>query len=381
MVARGARHFVFLGRSGCDKASANALVTRLEQAGASVKVIRGNVTSRADVDATVSACIDTGKSLGGVVQAAMGLHEGLFAQMTSEQWHTAIQPKWKGTWNLHEAVEGHDLDFFLLTSSISGSVGTATESNYCAANSFLDWFARWRCIQGKPTISVGLGMISEVGYLHENPDIGALLLRKGIQPLTESEFLQIIDLALSGTAKLSKEKSLNDVTSSHILTGLEPLRFRELISKGYDVSLSNTQDPRVAILAAALAAERVVAEKDASRTINGNADLLDGAAEWFKDVPAHARSYLTPEAGADSLQVALLRLIRKRFSSLIITPLDQIDDQKPLARFGVDSMIASEFRIWFWSAFRVDVPFLDILSAEKTLSTLAEFATERLLEG
>ncbi len=53
-----------------------------------------------------------------------------------------------GAWNLHRALEehGHDegLDFFLLTSSVSGSVGTATESNHYAANAFLDAFARWR---------------------------------------------------------------------------------------------------------------------------------------------------------------------------------------------------------------------------------------------
>ena len=39
-------------------------------------------------------------------------------------------------------------------------------------------------------------MISEVGSLHENPEIEALLLRKGIQPLNEEGFLQVLDLAL-----------------------------------------------------------------------------------------------------------------------------------------------------------------------------------------
>ena len=56
-----------------------------------------------------------------------------------------------------------------MTSSVSGSVGTATEGNYCAANYFLDIFARFLKSKGLPGISVGLGMISEVGYLHENP--------------------------------------------------------------------------------------------------------------------------------------------------------------------------------------------------------------------
>ncbi|KAK3174425.1 hypothetical protein OEA41_001671 [Lepraria neglecta] len=81
---------------------------------------------------------------------------------------------------------------------ISGSVGTATESNCCATNAFLDAFARDRHSLGKPATSIGFGIISKIGYLHENPDIEALLLRKGIQPLNEEDFLQILDLSLGG---------------------------------------------------------------------------------------------------------------------------------------------------------------------------------------
>ncbi|KAI0151716.1 polyketide synthase-like protein [Xylariaceae sp. FL1272] len=378
MLVRGAHNFVFLGRSGCDKESARSLVANLRRCGARVEVVRGDVTNRTDVDAAVAACVATGCSIGGVVQAAMGLREALFTRMTSEQWHTAIQPKWRGTWNLHESLQSHNLAFFLLTSSISGSVGTATESNYCAANSFLDGFASWRSAIGKPTMSVGLGMISEVGYLHENPDIEALLLRKGIQPLTESEFLQVIDLALSGKTLETEGGRTKDFELSHILTGLEPFKSRELISKGYDVSLSASQEPRAAILDAALAADRAAA-KEAQCTGSGEVDSVAVAAEWFSSVPEYARAYLMPEASAESLHEAILRLVRNRFSSLVITPVEQIDDQKPLSRLGVDSMIASEFRIWFWTAFKVDVPFLDLMSPQKNLRTLSDFTAQNIL--
>ncbi len=67
-----------------------------------------------------------------------------------------------------------------LTSSISGTVGTATESKCCSSNAFLDLFARYRNSFGLPAVSVGLGMISEVGYLHGHPDIERLMKRKGI---------------------------------------------------------------------------------------------------------------------------------------------------------------------------------------------------------
>ncbi|RYP08514.1 hypothetical protein DL764_001845 [Monosporascus ibericus] len=167
-------------RSGCDKPTARQLVSRLQDTGASVTVVRGDVSSADHVREAVLASTTTSPT-SGVVQAAMGLREALFIRMTNDAWHIGIQPKWRGTWNLHHALEGHDetLDFFLMTSSLSGSLGTATESNYCAANGFLDAFAHWRGAQGKPATSVGLGMISEVGYLHEKPETEALLLRKG----------------------------------------------------------------------------------------------------------------------------------------------------------------------------------------------------------
>ncbi|OTA08257.1 PKS protein [Trichoderma parareesei] len=378
MMSRGARKFCFLGRSGCDKSSAAELVKRLRDAGANVTVVRGDVSNEDHVREAVATCAKDGP-LGGVVQAAMGLSEALFSVMTNKAWHTGIQPKWKGSWNLHNALEGHDsqLDFFLLTSSVSGSCGTATESNYCSANGFLDSFARWRRSQGKPAVSVGLGMISEVGYLHENPDIEAMLLRKGIQPLNEDEFLQVLDYGISGPgsdgefirgAPMSSE-------SAHILTGLESYGVRKLMAQGFEVNNGVMDESRTSILAASL-----LSEKDAKEDEKGaDAGQLLAASEWVKDVPKSALSILMPEASAPTMLEAILRLTKKRFSNLILMQLDAVDDSAPLPSFGVDSMLAAEFRTWFFNTFKVDVPFLDIVSPQKSLRTLAEFVEEKLI--
>ncbi|KAL2839981.1 hypothetical protein BJX68DRAFT_271844 [Aspergillus pseudodeflectus] len=370
MMARGARRFVFLGRSGCDKPSAAELVKQLRESGAGVEVVRGDVSSAADVNKAVQTCVEAGYPVGGVVQAAMGLHEALFTQMSNEAWHTGIDPKWKGTWNIHHALQGHEdaLDFFLLTSSVSGSVGTATESNYCAANCFLDGFARWRRAQGKPAVSVGLGMISEVGYLHENPDIEALLLRKGIAPLNEQEFLQVIDFALAGS------------DPAHILTGLEGTSVRNLMAQGFDVQSGTLHDPRMALLLASLQAEQDLNKEGDSATDASVGSAA--AAAWFIDeVPAAGRKMLSSEASAPSLFDALLRMTRRQFSNLILMPLDQVEDRRPISQFGVDSMIASEFRTWFWSAFQVDIPFLAIMGSRTTLVDLAESVDAKLREA
>ncbi|KAI1377698.1 polyketide synthase-like protein [Hypoxylon crocopeplum] len=378
MMIRGARKFVFLGRSGCDKPTAQQLVSRLRNSGASVTVVRGDVSDSAHVHEAVLASAAAGV-IGGVVQAAMGLREGLFTRMTNDAWHIGIQPKWKGTWNLHHALKGYDdaLDFFLMTSSVSGSVGTATESNYCAANGFLDAFAHWRRAQGKPAVSVGLGMISEVGYLHENPDIGALLLRKGVQPLNEEEFLQVLDFSLAGPGG---ETNFNlgvpmAAEAAHILTGLEPFGIRKLMEKGFDVSTGTMEDPRTGFLSASLLAEQDAQNKDQGADLSQFAT----AAEWVKVVPASERAIFASEAHAPSMQDAILGLTKKRFSGLILMPLDQVDEHRPLPSFGVDSMLAAEFRTWFWNTFKVDIPFINIVSPQKTLWHLAEYVEEKLV--
>ena len=272
--------------------------------------------------------------------------------MSNKDWHTGIDPKVQGTWHLHSAIQGKEseLEFFLLTSFISGTVGTATEANYCSANHFLDHFARYRRSLGLLATSVGLGMISEVGCLHENPEIEALLLRKGIQAISEDELLHIVDIALSNTASIPH--SYDQLAHSHVLTGLEPHGLRELRKQGFDGTNPALDDPRAMVLAGALYGQADFAFQ------NSNGNLSSEVGELL-------------EKGTP-LPEAVLACITKRFGNLILTPANQVDVGKSLASYGMDSMIAAEFRTWFFQAFKVDVPFLTLLSKTSTVSSLAE---------
>jgi NAD(P)-dependent dehydrogenase (short-subunit alcohol dehydrogenase family) len=70
MFQRGARRFVFIGRSGVDRAPARALVEDLKKMGANVLVVRGDVSNSKDVENGFAQINDP---IAGVVQAAMGL--------------------------------------------------------------------------------------------------------------------------------------------------------------------------------------------------------------------------------------------------------------------------------------------------------------------
>lgn len=281
--------------------------------------------------------------------------------MPIEYWHTGIDPKLIGSWNLYNALEGRtgDLDFFLMTSSVSGSVGTATEGNYCAANYFLDVFARFLRSKGLPGLSIGLGMISEVGYLHENPEIEALLLRKGIQAINEDELLQIIDISLC-----NKNKAVYDtMASSHVLTGLEPLGLKLLQKAGFSGSNPTLNDPRASVLAAIL-------DSDSDQDLKSGSGMPAELAEALED----------GHEGQSALE-AIVHLIVKRFSNLVLQQIDKIDPTRALSKFGMDSMLAAEFRTWFYQAFKVDVPFLTLLSDATTLNTLGDLVHESIIES
>ncbi|KAI1083646.1 reducing type I polyketide synthase 10 [Whalleya microplaca] len=364
MVSRGARKFAFLGRSGIQKVAARNLIQDLEALGAECSIVTGDVCNATDVEAVVTAALVMDGSIGGVVQAAMGLNEAIFAEMPNRYWHTGIDPKVKGTWNLYNAIRSHDqcsqLDFFLMTSSVSGSVGTATESNYCAGNHFLDIFARYLRSKGVPGVSIGLGMISEVGYLHDNPEIEALLLRKGIQPIDADELLQIVDIALSTTgSKMGIHHAYDKMAAAHMLTGLEASGLKELRKRGFEGNHPVLEDSRAGLLATALGAE------DSNRPGN----TQDG------NLPAEVVKALE---GGQTLAQAVLDHIRRRFGNLVLMKYEDVDVKKPLSKYGMDSMIGAEFRVWLYQSLKTEVPLSTLLGKTCTLETLMRMALGEL---
>ena len=265
------------------------------------------------------------------------MQEALFTKMSDKSWHIGVDPKLQGCWNLHNAIKGKDdqLDFFFMTSSVSGSVGQAAQANYCAANHALDMFARYRRSIGVPATAVGFGMIKEVGYLHENPDVEAVLSRSGITALDEEELLQILDIALSQPP----DNSLDSFSQSHILTGME--------SKDVD-SFAGKNDPRTSLLLARL-------EQAVSAPNSG------------------AEAGNTPVGPDDSNpKEATTARIRKEFAKLLSMQLDKVDVSKNLASYGLDSMMGTEFRTWLFHTFKVDVPFFEFLDVGTTIEKLSE---------
>ncbi|CAD6441950.1 228653fb-a531-47f2-9fd6-a60750073651 [Sclerotinia trifoliorum] len=364
MFQRGARKFVFLGRSGLAKKEAKLLVANIEQAGGQVSVVRGDVAVLADVE---SAIAHIEGPIGGVVQSAMALDEALFTQMTWKRWHTSINPKVNGTWNLHKSLAGKeiDLDFFLMMSSIAGTIGTATETSYCASNSFLDSFAGYRRGQGLKATSIALGMISEIGYMHEHPEIEAGLLRQGLHPITEDEFLQIVDLALT-TPEAEDTKPFN---SDQILTGLAVTGIKKIRNMGFESSSPSRifDDPRALFLANDIIGQGTTSVEETSNSLLPPS--VAAALAAHKNDPSH-----------EALLKAITTVLVNNLSNAILMETDKLDINMHFGVFGLDSMLAAELRQFIFRSLEVDIKFTVLLATNTTVASLAGLIVQKLVE-
>jgi hypothetical protein len=105
-------------------------------------------------------------------------------------------PKVTAAMNLHNALTNEPLDFFVMTSSISGLLGTPAQSNYAAGNTYMDALARHRMAQGKHAASIVIPMVLGVGVVAENIELEASLKRKGMYGIDEQSLMAAFEAAI-----------------------------------------------------------------------------------------------------------------------------------------------------------------------------------------
>ncbi|MCY1137657.1 SDR family NAD(P)-dependent oxidoreductase [Actinoplanes sp. Pm04-4] len=160
-------HLATHGSDPADRVGrAIAAIRRMEAAGAEVLVVAADVTDPAALQ-EVSARIEAEfGGLDGIVHAA-GLPGGGMAEVKEKAEAVRVMdPKLAGTLALAQVFGAQPMDFVVLCSSITAVAGGVGQVDYCAANAFLDAYARagtWRA----PVTSQNWGGWAEVGMAAE----------------------------------------------------------------------------------------------------------------------------------------------------------------------------------------------------------------------
>ncbi|MFD3888001.1 type I polyketide synthase [Streptomyces microflavus] len=196
----GARRLVLLSRRGGNAPEAGSFVRELEAAGAErVDLVAGDVADRAAVAAVLEG-IHPGHPLTAVFHLAGVLDDGLVEGFTAERLHRVMAPKVQGARLLDELTERLDLAAFVLFSSAAGTLGTAGQSGYAAANATLDSLAANRRKRGLAGLSLAFGLWEQAGVgmtAHLGKAELGRLRRQGIGALTLAEGLNALDVALA----------------------------------------------------------------------------------------------------------------------------------------------------------------------------------------
>ncbi|WP_194867533.1 type I polyketide synthase [Pseudoalteromonas sp. PPB1] len=162
MAQRGAKNIVLLGRRRPSE-TAMSEIAYMENLGTRCEVRAVDVSSQEQVAELLKFIRTDMPPLRGIMHAAGILDNGLLTQLDEAQIRNVMPAKIDGAWHLHTLTGEDELDFFVMFSSLASAIGSTGQSNYAAANAFLECLAAHRNYQGKAALSIGWGPWAEVG--------------------------------------------------------------------------------------------------------------------------------------------------------------------------------------------------------------------------
>ncbi|TLD24099.1 hypothetical protein PspLS_06954 [Pyricularia sp. CBS 133598] len=340
LAGRGARHIILPSRSGSDSAGSEVseLLEELRSRGINIEAPRCDVADEASLAATLKDCHDRlgMPSVKGCINAAMVLQDSVFANMSHAQWDLTMRSKVKTSWNLHRQFKTADLDFFVLLSSIIGTIGGPGQANYAAGCAAQDWLAEHRQRLGlRGNISIDVGWMKNIGIVSEEVSYQRhLKLVEDMHKLEEEELLALLTLCCDPSGPSSQQSG----NSARVLFGL----------RTPDEFLDQGKEPPEMLSRPLFATFLHNNETSAEQEV-GQSSASDPAAVF--------RGTADP---SDRVRVVVDALKQKLGRAMAISP-DDVQVEKPLSAYGVDSLFAVELRNWILKDFAATVAVFDIM--------------------
>lgn len=237
------------------------------------------------------------KQLNGIIHSAGMIADNMILNKTPAEFAQVLAPKVTGTVNLDAASSDVGLDFFALFSSAATVIGNSGQSDYAAANGFMDQFAAYRnrLVEGGKrtgqTLSINWPLWQDGGMAIDPASLEMLRRATGMRPMQTATGLRIFHESLA--AKCS----------------------RTMVLEG-DIGTIN------ATLEHAPLAARGRAER---RTFNA--------------------------VNSERLKEETLKKVKQMFADVTKRPAAKINASEELAAYGIDSIIISKLNLGLTKVF------------------------------
>ena len=320
LADHGARKIVLTSRSGHQNDEHAVLFEELSDRAIDIRAIACDVTDRNAMHNVLQKLRETAP-IAGVIHSAMVLDDGLITSLDNERFEKVLAPKVEGARNLDELTAGDDLDYFILFSSLTTMVGNPGQANYVAANGFLEGLARERRTKNLPGLAVGWGAIKDVGFLARNTDVSEKLSKHlGNAMIDAREGLDILSEAIG------RDQGMVEDAVIHI--------------GRFDW---NTMNQALPVLKQPLYRHLAYAHSNAS-TQQGALDLA---------------GMIAGKSESEARQI-ICALLARELGEILRLPAEEIGFKRPLADFGMDSLMGLELRMGIQKRFNMEIPLVSL---------------------
>ncbi|PZO17593.1 MAG: short-chain dehydrogenase [Leptolyngbya foveolarum] len=345
LVAQGARHLLLLGRRQATE-QAQKSISQMEQQGVQVVVAQVDITCKTDIDTLANETLLALPALGGIVQAAGMLDDGILMQQTWERFERAMAAKVQGTWNLHQLSQDRPIDFFICFSSAVSLIGSPGQSSYAAANAFMDGLAHYRHRLGLPALSLNWAAWKSSG-------MAASLSARNQKRLAEQ-----------GLHALEPEQGFAALSQ---LMGVEDAQLAVL---PFDWARFKQQWPDVrspSLLAALFEATDTPAEANSANSLEASTrDHFSEFRQQLQLVDAAKRHEL------------LFGYLQRKAAGVLGLAVSEVEAGRSLYEMGLDSLMAVELSTTIKADLKTDIPMRALID-EPSINNLIAIITEQIV--
>ncbi|KAI0393940.1 polyketide synthase PksD [Xylariaceae sp. FL0594] len=336
MVSKGAMHIIVPSRSGVNSQPAATLVQEMAEKGVSILAPQCDVASSESLSRMLEEYSGICPPIRGCINAAMALNSSTFDKMRHSQWEATLRSKAQTSWNLCRLLP-KKLDFIIFLASTTGVVGNVGAPNYAAGCAFQDVLAQaHERVYGEKVLSIDLGVMGNVGVVAETVFLQKVFQDSHSRTKVENEdLLALLDICCDPARRLHRRQ---------IVMGLPTPA--DLVLQGSEPSEA-LQRPLLAHF------------RHAAGLASGSS-----APSRPKDLFEKAKD------GEEKIGIVVQALVQKVARTLSVNPVE-VEKDKPLHGFGVDSLLAVELRNWMKNEFGAQIPVFEITGG-KTVELLAE---------